>query len=201
MISAISSDEAGVVSDGLSTMVLPAARAGRPLPHRHHHRVVPRRDRCAHADRLPSDERGVVLQVLAGRLALEVAGRAGEEADLVDQRGDLLGQGHGDRLAGVLALDRAPGPLPVASSASAMRKRARLRSDGVASRHPGKAAAAAAMASIDVLGPGHRGLEVLLAGAGIDQHGRWSRRRSPRTCRPRSWTRPPPSPAPSLAAH
>ena len=28
MISAIRSDEAGVVSDGLSTMVLPAARAG-----------------------------------------------------------------------------------------------------------------------------------------------------------------------------
>ena len=28
MISAMSSDEAGVVSDGLSTMVLPAARAG-----------------------------------------------------------------------------------------------------------------------------------------------------------------------------
>ena len=59
-----------------------------------------------------------------------------------------------------------------ASKASAMRNRARLRSDGVASRHSGKAAAAAAMAASTSLAPGHRGLEVLLAGAGVDQHGR-----------------------------
>ncbi len=41
-ISASSSVEAGVVSDGLSTTVLPAASAGRDLPDRHHQRVVPR---------------------------------------------------------------------------------------------------------------------------------------------------------------
>ena len=40
-----------------------------------------------------------------------------------------------------------------ASMASAMRKRARLRSDGVASRHPGKASAAAGHGRVDVRWP------------------------------------------------
>ena len=75
-----------------------------------------------------------------------------------------------------------------ASKASAMRNRARLRSDGVASRHPGKAVGRRGHGRIDVLGPGHRGLEVLLAGARVDQHGRGAVRRSRRTGRRRSWT-------------
>ena len=47
----------------------------------------------------------------------------------------------------VLALSTATSSSARASMASAMRKRARLRSDGVASLHPGKAAVAAAMAA------------------------------------------------------
>ena len=63
------------------------------LPHRHHHRVVPRRDLGAHADRLAADDRGHAAHVLAGALALEVPGGGGEEADLVDHRRDLLAAG------------------------------------------------------------------------------------------------------------
>ena len=62
----------------------------RPLPDRHHRRVVPRRHRRADADRLAPDERRVAAHVLAGRLALEHARRAREEADLVAHRRDLL---------------------------------------------------------------------------------------------------------------
>ena len=75
------------------------------LPHRHHHRVVPRRDLRAHADRLAADERRHVVHVLAGALALEVAGGGGEEADLVDHRRDLFAAGQVDRLAAVLDLE------------------------------------------------------------------------------------------------
>ena len=77
----------------------------RELPHRHHHRVVPRGDLGAHADRLAADQRRHVRHVLAGALALEVAGGGGEEADLVDHRRHLLRRRQGDRLAGVLDLD------------------------------------------------------------------------------------------------
>ena len=83
-----------------------------PLPDGHHQRVVPRRHRRAHPDRLAPDHRGVVLHVLACRFSLEVAGGSGEEADLVDQRRDLLGHGDGNRLAGVVASRPGPGPRP-----------------------------------------------------------------------------------------
>lgn len=61
----------GVVSLGLRTIVLPAARAG-DLPQRHHERVVPGRDLTDDADRLTTDVGGETLHVLSGRLALEV---------------------------------------------------------------------------------------------------------------------------------
>ena len=81
--------------------------AGRELPDRHHHRVVPRRDLGADADRLAPDVRGVVAQVLAGRLALQHPGRAGEEAQLVQQRAPSPRcRVSLDRLAGVAALGR-----------------------------------------------------------------------------------------------
>ncbi len=47
---------------------------GCPFPDRHHQRVVPRRDRRADADRLPTHVGGVVLQVLAGRQAFRDCG-------------------------------------------------------------------------------------------------------------------------------
>ena len=77
---------------------------GTELPDRHHHRVVPRRHLADDADRLTADPRGVVLHVLACRLALQHPCRTGEEPDLVDHRRDLLGHGDVVGLAGVAAL-------------------------------------------------------------------------------------------------
>jgi hypothetical protein len=77
---------------------------GRELPDRHHHRVVPRRDLRADAHRLAADDGGVPFQVLPGRLTLQHARRAGEKADLVRHRRDLLLHGEPDGLAGVLRL-------------------------------------------------------------------------------------------------
>jgi tetratricopeptide (TPR) repeat protein len=76
---------------------------GRELPYRHHHRVIPRRDLGAHADRLAPDHRRVVAHVLAGAAALEQPRGAGEEPDLVHGGRNLLGAGQRDRLAGVAA--------------------------------------------------------------------------------------------------
>ena len=76
------------------------------LPDRHHQRVVPRRDLADDADRLAADERRVALDVLAGRLALEVARGAREEAQVVDGDGDLVVAERVDRLAGVGDLER-----------------------------------------------------------------------------------------------
>ena len=60
------------------------------LPHRHHHRVVPRRHLADDTDRLAAHERGVPLHVLPRGLALEHPRGAGEEAQLVEHRRDLL---------------------------------------------------------------------------------------------------------------
>ena len=77
-----------------------ARRQGRAeLPHRHHHRVVPRRHRGAHPDRLAPDERGEAGHVLTRRAALQHPRRAREEPDLVHHRRDLFGQGQRERLA------------------------------------------------------------------------------------------------------
>ena len=108
-ISAVS----GVSSAGLSTMVLPAAIGRQDLPGRHLQRVVPRGDRADHADRLAADVGGVVAGVLARGLALEVAGGAGEERDVVDGAGDVEVGGEPDRLAGLprLGAGQVVGPL------------------------------------------------------------------------------------------
>jgi hypothetical protein len=86
-------------------MVLPAASAGAHFQTGHHRRVVPRRHRGADADRLAPDERRVAGHVLARRLALQHARRAGEEADLVAHRRHFLLQRELLGLAGVLRLD------------------------------------------------------------------------------------------------
>ena len=66
---------------------------GPDLPDHHHQRVVPGRHLADDADRLAPDHRGVVGHVLPGRPALEHPGGAGEEADLVDGRRQLLRRG------------------------------------------------------------------------------------------------------------
>ena len=75
------------------------------LPDRHHQRVVPGGDLADHADRLAPDDRGVALHVLARRLALHAAGGAGEEAQLIRHRRDLVLEHRMPRLAGVGGLE------------------------------------------------------------------------------------------------
>jgi hypothetical protein len=84
MSSAMKTVDSGVVSDGLSTTVLPAAIAGRPLPHRHHHRVVP----GVTWAQTPTGSRRIIevwFAMYSPADALEDPGGAGEEADLVDR--------------------------------------------------------------------------------------------------------------------
>ncbi len=83
---------------------MPAASAGPHLPDRHHQRVVPGADAADDPDRLAPDHRRVALDVLAGRLALEVAGGAGEEAEVVGRERHLVARGH-ERLADVHRLE------------------------------------------------------------------------------------------------
>ena len=83
--------ETGVVSDGLSTTVLPAAMRRRELPDRHHHRVVPRRDLGARRRSARAGSNDVWPAMYSpADAALEHARGAGEEPDLVDHRRDLL---------------------------------------------------------------------------------------------------------------
>ena len=94
------------MSDGLRTIVLPAASAGRDLPDRHHQRVVPRRDLADDPDRLAPHPGGVARHVLPRAQPVEHARGAGEEPQLVDAGRHLVGRGQVQRLAGVPGLDR-----------------------------------------------------------------------------------------------
>ena len=76
------------------------------LPHRHHHRIVPRSDLRADPNRLTADHRGHTRHVLRGGAPLKVPGGAGEESDLIGHRADLLSTMHRVRLAAVARLDR-----------------------------------------------------------------------------------------------
>ena len=150
------------------------------LPDRHHHRVVPRGDLGADADRLAADERRVPGHVLAGALALEVAGRGGEEADLVDHRRDLLRAGQGDRLAGVLDLEgdqllgRAPRRRRRCGTAPASAPTASCRAT------PRTPSAAACIAASTSAGRRQRRRGVRLARRRVDDR-RWSARRAAST--------------------
>ena len=93
------------MSDGLSTIVLPAASAGRDLPDRHHQRVVPGRHLADDPDRLAPHPGGVARHVLPRAQPVEHAGGAGEEPQLVDAGRHLVGGGQVQRLAGVPGLD------------------------------------------------------------------------------------------------
>ena len=74
------------------------------LPDRHHQRVVPGRDPGDDPEWLAPDDRGVALDVLAGGLALERAGGAGEEAQVVGGERHLVARDR-HRLADVLRLE------------------------------------------------------------------------------------------------
>ena len=82
-----------------------AGRERRPhLPHRHEERVVPRADPGHDAERLAANHRRVAGDVLRRRLALEVSGRAGEEAQVVGHDPRLVHR-HPPWLADVLRLE------------------------------------------------------------------------------------------------
>ena len=100
------------------------------LPDRHHQRVVPRADAADDPDRLAPDHRRVALDVLAGRLALEVAGGAGEEAEVVGRERHLVARRH-ERLADVAATRAARAPRRCSSITSASLCRSSERSFGV----------------------------------------------------------------------
>ena len=100
------------------------------LPDRHHQRVVPGRDLADDADRLAADERGVALDVLAGGLALQVAGGAGEEAQVVGDDRHLVARA---RPRSACRRRRPRGRAissPCSSIRSASRSSARARSPG-----------------------------------------------------------------------
>ena len=77
---------------------------GQHFPHRHLQGVVPWRDGADHTDRLAPDARRVVAGVLRGGLALEVAGRACEEVDVVDAARHIEFGGQSHRFAGLTDL-------------------------------------------------------------------------------------------------
>ena len=141
------------------------------LPDGHHHRVVPRRDLRAHADRLAAEHRRVPAHVLAGTLALEVPGRRSVEADLVDHRRDLLRAGQRDRLAGVahLELDQLVGAGLDGVGDAEQRERT-LRRRRIAPRLERRRRRLHGL--VDVLGPGQRRRGVLLTRHGIDHRRR-----------------------------
>ncbi len=116
------------------------------LPDGHHQRVVPRGDGPHHAERVAAQERRVAGHVLAGGAALEGAGGAGEEAQVVDHLAHLVGHGV-DGLAHVLALELAElvavlvehlGQLPEGVGPVARRGRSPLAGEGCGGgRHRG----------------------------------------------------------------
>src|SRR5215208_1404328 len=80
----------GVCSEGFSTTVLPAARAGPIFQTAIMKGVIPGRYLADDADGLAADHAGVPAHVLAGRLALDVARHPGEETQVVDDVRQLL---------------------------------------------------------------------------------------------------------------
>ena len=90
---------AGLEHDGVA-----GGEGGADLPDGHQERVVPRRHLGHDADRFAAHVGGVALEVLAGGLAFQDAGGAGEEAQLVRAGGHFLGGDQGADLAGVAVL-------------------------------------------------------------------------------------------------
>ena len=166
MISAISSVVTGVVSRRLEHDRVAGGDGGRPLPDRHHHRVVPRRDLGADADRLAPDERRVVRPCTRRpTAALEHAARRRRRT------------GSGRPIGGISSRHgQAPRGLPVFSHFGARRARRR------APRRRRRSAAAPGCARTAWSRARSRRRRPPPAGAG----------RRPRRPRPARWRRPRP---------
>ncbi len=64
---------------------------GRQLPGRHHERIIPRRDRGNHANRVPADHRRMSFQIFARRQSTQTTGRASKKAkDIHDCRNFII---------------------------------------------------------------------------------------------------------------
>ena len=122
------------------------------LPHRHHQRIVPRRDRADDADRVAADHRGEARQVFRRGACRDDARRAGEEAQAIDDRRHLVVLHRVDRLAAVQRLELGEGlppPPRCGRRASASAPRAAPASCATSSRRP---SSAAATACVDLVG-------------------------------------------------
>ena len=88
---------------------IPARESGGQFPRRHHQRIVPRRDRGDDADRIAPDHRGMAREIFARRRSVHRPDGAGEVAEAVDDRRDLVVQRLDPRLAAVQRLERSKG--------------------------------------------------------------------------------------------
>ena len=155
---------------------IPGGDGRRPLPHRHQHRVVPRRHLGAHADRFTADERRVPRHVLTGAAPFEDARAAGEEADGVEQHGDLLAARQREGLARVLTFQRdelvSPGFKGVCD---AQQRQAAVLGSGVAPAFEGARGSSACV--VDVVRTRHGRTSELFARRRVDQRQRARRSR------------------------
>ena len=159
----------GVVSLGLRTTVLPAAIAGRELPDRHHHRVVPRRDLADDADRLAPDERGVARPCTRPR-ALPSSIRAAPAKKRIWSTIGGISSRRSARAAcrcsgspAPPARRRAPRPRRRSAAAPAAARTAWCRAS------VSNAVGRGGVGAVDVLGAGHRRGAEDLTGGRVDQ--------------------------------
>ena len=110
----------------------------------------------------------MIRHVLACRLALQHAGRAGEEAEMVDDRRELFGLGHGVGLAGVLAhcVNELPG---VGFDRVGDAQQRELALGGRRLAPTLKRSARGSKGAVDVLGPRNGRAGKRIAGGGIGQ--------------------------------
>ncbi len=90
---------------GLEHHSIAGGEYGGHLPGRHHQRIVPGGDAAHDSDRVAADHAGVPLDVLPGERPLQAASRAGEKAETVHHRRQLIVQHRQIGLAAVEGLE------------------------------------------------------------------------------------------------
>ena len=95
----------GVAGAGLTDHCIARGERGAGLPDRHDEREVPRRDAGDHPDGPAGEDRRVAVRERPGAGAVERAGGAGEEPQVVDAERQLAVVGGRPWLAGVLDLE------------------------------------------------------------------------------------------------
>ncbi len=144
---------------------------GGDLPHRHHHRVVPRRHLPDDSDRLAADPRRVAGHVLTSGATLQHPGGTREEAELVHHRRHLLARGEGVRLAGVLGLEVHEVVGPALDRVGEVEQRL-LALGGRRTTPLAEGAVGGLVGGVDVVGSADRCASHDPAGGGVDHLGR-----------------------------